>query len=410
MRPSAAIPVLAGSGLLLSLLLPSVISAQAPTRLAAPPRAGVIEQAQPPGEATAVIQSPGQPTTSTDTAPTPAPVTQVGPPSGVTQLGSPSGGSTGGSQQATSSSQAAMAGDRAYSATMVALTLGGLPAGFLGAAEGGTPVGEVAVEKLGPDHVYHKHISTFKYEDLVVKTGIDNKPLLDWVGATLAGNLSRKNGSVIYGNHDNKSAASEREFFNARISQVTFPAFEAGTKGETAYLLVSLAPEYTRLKASSGPIPFSSKSDQKKLTLGNFRFEMTGLDGTKVIKIESFTVSQKQSESAVGERRDYEQASGGFEVSDLTITLLASSGQTWQDWLDDFLIQGHNGDDKERSGSIVYLDQSLKVELGRINLSGCGIYRLAPKKVETNRDGRGGIARLEAGLYCEGVQFAPKAS
>ncbi|HEY4648816.1 MAG TPA: hypothetical protein VIG95_06880, partial [Gemmatimonadales bacterium] len=66
---------------------------------------------------------------------------------------------------------------------------------------------------------------------------------------------------------------------------------------------------------------------------------------------------------------------------------------------------GNNSNDKERNGSIVYLDPSLKVELGRLNLFNCGIVRLAPVKAQAGRES---IQRVQAELYCERMEFEVK--
>ncbi|HEV7364753.1 MAG TPA: hypothetical protein VGN76_02780 [Gemmatimonadales bacterium] len=72
------------------------------------------------------------------------------------------------------------------------------------------------------------------------------------------------------------------------------------------------------------------------------------------------------------------------------------------DWLNDFLVQGRNGQDKERDGAIVYLSQDLKTELGRINLFSCGIFGLEPVKAEAGSES---IRRVAADLYCERMQL-----
>jgi hypothetical protein len=181
--------------------------------------------------------------------------------------------------------------------------------------------------------------------------------------------------------------------------ETTMPTLDAAGK-DVARMTVKLSPEYTRAKAGSAvkaPAGNDPRS-QKRWTPANFRFEMTGLNGTKVNKIDSFTVRQATAEHSVGEQRDYEKAPGKLEFPNLRITLAASSAQTWVDWHDDFVIKGNNGTAQERSGAIVYLDPSRTVELGRVNLSNCGIFRLGQQKVEAGRES---IARMVADLYCE---------
>jgi T4-like virus tail tube protein gp19 len=382
-------------------------SAQLPTR-SSEPRLAVPRTELP------VVQPPGQPTATTTAAepasqPTAAvppdtttsgsgsaPVTQVtGGASGVTTVG-------GGTPATSSSTYAATAtSDRAYATGKSVLTLSGIQVATLNNVVGGTATSDVVLEKLGPDHVQKKHVSGVKYEDLSFAAGLDSKPLLDWVAASFAGQYTRKDGSILGLDYSN-TVRSELTFFQALPTRLTIPTLDAAGK-DAASLTVTLAPEYTRLTHGSGakgPLP---KAQQRWSTSG-FRFEMAGLDGSRVNRIESITIQQKVVDNAVGESRDYQKEPAALEYSNVKVSLSASSAQTWQDWYNDFLINGNNGDDKERDGAIVFLSQSL-TELGRLNLYHCGIYRLAPKPQDSRSEA---IARLTAELYCERMELVTK--
>jgi hypothetical protein len=195
---------------------------------------------------------------------------------------------------------------------------------------------------------------------------------------------------------------SEREFTNALLVETTLPALDAGSK-DAALITVKLAPEYTRLKQASGKAStFADNKAAKKWLASNFRFEMTGLDASKVSKIDSFTVRQVSRENSVGEMRDYQKVPGSIEFPNLRITLAASTAGSWENWHEDFVVNGNNGADKERNGAIVYLDPTRTAELGRVNLSNCGIFRLSAEKVEAGSEQ---LRRLVADLYCERMDF-----
>jgi tail tube protein gp19 len=402
MRVSAGCPILVGFYLLASVALPTVGFSQAPTadnqpRLAAPARGAVIQQSGDPAQApTPVVQPPGQPTTE----PAAQPVTQVvGPPAGVTQLPNSTSAAT------SSSSQAATASYRSYAGSKFALSLDGIQAGPVNGVEGGTPTAEVVAERLGPDNITHKHVGALKYENLSFTTGLDSKPLNDWITATLKGQHVRKNGSVIAADYSGKSV-SELEFFNGIITGVTFPALDGASK-DAASIAVSLAPEYTRAKASSATSGGFTPKSLKKWTPANFRFEMTGLDGTRVNHIDAITIGQQVTENAVGESRDYEKTASSLEIPNVKLTMSEANAGTWASWLDDFLVKGNNSNDKERDGSIVYLDYTRQTELGRLNLFGCGIVGLAPQKAQAGSEA---IRRVQAELYCERMELETKAA
>jgi hypothetical protein len=401
-------------GLAINLALASVglsgsASAQLPTR-SSEPRLAVPRSDLP------VAQTPGQPTTapaaqpgnqataaaSPDTTTAPAPVTQVtGGASGVTQLG---GGTS--TPPTSSSSYAAISSDkRGYDASKFALTVGGVDAGWLQTFEGGGPSADVVIEKLASDNISHKHLAGVKYDDITISTGLDAKPIMNWIAETWDGKFSRRDGSVLATNFDRKVVA-EQQFFHALISETTFPRLDPASK-DAAQITVKLTPEYTRAVAGSGAAVPGAPTLQKKWLASSFRFEMDGVDGSRVTRIESFTVSQKVVDHAVGEQRDYEKQPAQLEFPNLKVTLAASNAQTWSNWLNDFVVLGNNGQDKERNGSIVYLSQNLQTELARINLFSCGIFGLEPEKVVAGSDA---IRRVTADLYCERMQFVPKAN
>jgi hypothetical protein len=293
---------------------------------------------------------------------------------------------------------------RSYAAGRYTLVLDGAQMNVM-AVEGGAATAEVVVEKAGSGPAPKKHIAGIRYEEISVNTGLDSKPILDWVAATWKGNYQRKNGSVL-GLDYNYKIRSEREFTDALITETTFPALDAASGKEAGYLTVKIAPEVVRMKPGSGADAKGSIGAKQKMWLpSNFRFEMDGLDGDRVARIEPITVGQKVATNQVGEFRDYEKTPTSIEFSNLKISLSEAGAQSWFDWHDDFVVKGNNGDDKEKNGAIVFLTTDRKNELGRINLFNCGIYRLAPAPQAPGRDA---ISRLMAELYCERMELEAK--
>lgn len=295
-----------------------------------------------------------------------------------------------------------MAKERTYVAGNFGLTLEGVQIGSLKSFEGGGATAEVVVEKAGANQIPGKHIAGVRYENISVVTGLHAKALNDWIAASWKGSGPRKNGSIQAADH-NYTVVSEREFINALVVETTMPTLEGGGK-DMASITVKLAPEYTRLKSGSGAkVQTADAKAQKNWLRSSFRFELDGVDGNAVGKIDSFTVRQTIAESAIGEMRDYEKASGAIEFPDLKITLDANRAQTWEDWHEDFVVKGNNGANRERNGAIVYLDPTGKIELGRVTLSNCGIFRLSPLKADAKLER---TARMIAELYCERMEFS----
>ena len=393
MRTVAAVYITLGTCLTLGA---GPTAAQVPTtepqpRLAVPTRGTVIQTTAPTETAAPATHTPGQPTTTE-----PAPVTAVtAPPSGVTTIPTTS--------QTTESSSQAVLATRSYVAGKFALTLGGVQIGSLYSAAGGDAFGQVVKEKVGPDNIALKHLGGVAYEPITVVTDFQSKALINWVAESWKGKYSRQSGSILETDFD-YNIRGEKEFFNAIIAETTLPALDAAAK-DPARITVKLAPEYTRLKSGSGAkAGTSTAKTAAKWFPSHFRFEMAGLDGSKVNKIDAITVRQTVTENAVGELRDYEKEPSAIDFPNLKITLASTSAQSWAAWHDDFVIKGNNGASQERSGAIIYLDPYLKTEYGRLNLTNCGIFRLSQEPVVAGAET---ISRMVAELYCERMELVP---
>ena len=388
-------------GLAIAAAFPRLAAAQVPDRSSVPRLVVPVTEApaQPtPGQPTAApAPDASAPTAAASPDATPpgppagAPPTQVtGASNGITQLG----GGAGAPQ--TSSTSYAATDARSYTAGRFALLVDGAQVGPVKSLEGGTPVADVA---SGPA-AGKKHLSGVKYEEITAQVGIGAKSLLDWVAETWKGNPQRRSGSIVDMDINYKSVG-ERQFKDALITQTTIPTLDGGSK-DAGYFTVKIAPGSVTQSAGSGADLGSVGSKQKAWLASNFRFEMDGLDATKVASIESFTVGQPVAKDEVGITRDYEKQAGSLAFPNLKISISKASASSWSKWFNDFVVMGNNSDEQEKNGAIVFLAPDMKAELGRISLSNCGIFRLAPEKLEATSEK---IARVTAELYCERMEL-----
>jgi hypothetical protein len=110
----------------------------------------------------------------------------------------------------------------------IGLNLGKVPAGFLSLAEGGSAVGDVVNEKVGP--FTRKHLAGVKYEDITINSGTGmSKGFYNWISSSVAGGAPQTDGSIV-GADTNFKIFTETSFFNALISEVGFPALDAASK------------------------------------------------------------------------------------------------------------------------------------------------------------------------------------
>jgi hypothetical protein len=280
------------------------------------------------------------------------------------------------------------------------LTLDGVQCGFVKSVGGGDISAEVIEEPVGSSYFVKKHIGQPRYEDFTAQIGFGMADAVyDWIAASWSMNYMRTDGSVVAADSTLK-AQSERQFFNALLTETTVPALDASSK-EPAYLTLRFAPEYTKSVKGKGKLGVAAK--QQKLFLpSNFRLELDGLDCTRVSKIESFTVRQTVVSDEIGDARDYAKEPGRIEFPNLHVTLSEIGAATWESWFEDFVVKGSNDDAKEKSGAIVFLAPDLKMELGRVKLFNVGIFALRRAVHEAHDES---VRHLTAALYCERMEL-----
>jgi phage tail-like protein len=294
---------------------------------------------------------------------------------------------------------------RGYAAARYLLELDGGTVGSVNSATGGYGTSDVVEEKAGADLIMHKHLAGVKYEDITIECGSGmSKSFYTWLSDTLDLKVARKDGAIVAVDY-NLTEASRLNFFHSLVTEIAFPALDASSK-DAAKFTVKLSPEYTRSAKSSGKAQggVDSKLQQKKWLPSNFRLRIDGVDCTRVNKIASLVVKQKLSENPVGELRDYQKEPALLEIPDLVVTFPESHADDFVSWHNDFVLQGNNGQDREKSGTLEYLAPDLKTVLFTITFFNLGIFKLAPEPVAPGSEN---IRRLTASMYCERMTFKP---
>lgn len=287
---------------------------------------------------------------------------------------------------------------RQYAApSATVLELAGTPVGTLRSATGGSAVGSVVSDGTGA--AGKKHVGAVAYEDLALELDLSlDRPVYDWIGAAWAGNAQRKSGTLV-GMDMNGSARSAREFQNALITEVTFPACDAANK-EAGLITLVLAPErVTNVAASAGKLPAAGVKGKSWLA-SNFKLEIDGLDTSRVIRVDPIVFKQPVAASEVGRLREPSKQPAGLQFENLRITLSEAGAESWRSWHEDFVIKGNSSDKSERAGRLLLLAPNFKDELARIEFSNLGIIALRP------RASAAGVGQLEAELYVERMAFS----
>lgn len=293
----------------------------------------------------------------------------------------------------------------------IALELDGIMAGWLHSAEGGHATSDVVVEKVGSDGVARKHLAGVKYEDITVSCGAGmSKAFFQWIQDSLDHKHTRKDGSIKAVDY-NFNVRAVQEFTQAIISEVTFPALDAGSK-DAAKLTLKFSPEVTQQK--KGGEVFTgvfANSKQKQWTSANFRLSIDGLDAasSKVNKIEALTIKQRIVENPVGDDRTGDLEPSSLEFPNLKLSLAEVNAEQFEDWHEDFVIKGNNGQEQEKIGALEYLDPSQSKVLLAISFHNLGIFKYDPDALTAANSDSPRQVKIE--MYCEEIKFSvPKST
>ena len=290
---------------------------------------------------------------------------------------------------------------RSYSAGHFNLNLDGdTNAGYLKSVDGGLVKGSIVEEKIGPEYIQFKHLSTIEIEPVSMEVGMAvSKPLFNWIKASWSDTgFQRKSGSIIHGNF-NQDAVIEQEFTQALISETVFPALD-GSVTDPAYLTVKFQPETLVLKKSNGKLKGVIPKTQKLWSPANFRLTIDKLDCSHVNKIDAITVTQSIKAFHYGTERHPELEPTGLQFSNITLYTALAHADEFIKWHNDYVVKGDKDTNQEKQGAIEFLDPTVddKTPLFTINLINLGIFGLSIEKSEANADA---IKRCKIQLYVE---------
>ena len=250
---------------------------------------------------------------------------------------------------------------------------------------GGAAVGIVVNDPPTMSPFREKHLSGTRFEPIAIEAPFNSaRPLFDLVGSAWKGTRPQANGALIAVDAQGR-AVSRREFVKAVVAEATVPTLD-GASRDPAIMTVRLAPQQTSDVAPPVTLPAVPRPPAPSLA-SNFRLSITGLDCTRVARIESFTVRPQASV---------------VEFPDLRIELSPVSGATWRDFYRTMVIEGHSTPMSEKTGALELLSANLATVIATISFFNLGIFGLD----ETLPDATTGATRLVADLYCERMELA----
>jgi len=293
--------------------------------------------------------------------------------------------------------------DHEYSSGRYALMLKNSFAGWLRSTSGGEASADVVSEKTGPDDFNKKHLTGVKYQDITVKCGSKmSSQLYQWITDFCERKIDRMDGAVMNTDMDHK-VVSQKAFTNALISEVDFPAVDAASK-DACDISIKFQPEMLKETMPSSSQPIVGAVDQSggpKWTPQNFRLNIDGLDCSKINKVDAIAIKQMIANNAATNSHDYQQDPSMLRMPNIIVTLPEASANSFNDWHQQFVMNGNNTSGLEKSGTLAYLATDGK-ELFDLHFEHLGVFKITSDKLGD------GTKVLKVEMYVQNIKFVPR--
>jgi hypothetical protein len=276
-------------------------------------------------------------------------------------------------------------GTRSYSTGKTILYSAGAPLGYVSSSSCG--IVSAPVIEAGPGEKPGKRLGPPTYDPCEITVGMGmEKELFTWINDSLNGKASAKDLSLSTVDFNYKEVG-RLELKNALLSEFTLPAIDAGDKSNSTMTLTIDPQSIQAVKPTGATASSTLASKQKAFIAGNFRFDLGGSGLTKVTKIDGWSVKMSPSQASLG---------------DLKVTVSEADPRMpeLEQMMQGFLVTGDKA--TETTAAIVFLDPTLKNELGSINFKGVGLQQGQLTPGATSGDP---IARRDFNFYVESAQL-----
>jgi hypothetical protein len=280
-----------------------------------------------------------------------------------------------------------------------ALEIDGVDVGFVSSVTGGEAFAR-SIETPSPSGFVEKRPGEIEYEPIVLELDNAVGPAF-WERVTrfLEGSQASMSGAISFLDMDSIERA-RLEWTDGLITEIGFPAADAGSK-DPAHLRVTIQAESTRRQPGSGKrVPGGISTRRQRWLAANFRFTIAGLENAmkRVDRVESLVLRRPVT------RTPKALVQGSLDVPDVVFSVAAIDAAQFSEWFDDFIVKGNSTADKERTGSLEWLDATLKGALIGVGMRGLGILRVSEQEANAGTEA---IPRVTVQLYCEAMELSP---
>ena len=287
---------------------------------------------------------------------------------------------------------------RSYTAGHFELAIDGHKStAYLKSIDGGYVRANLVDEPIGPENTRIKHTSTVEIEPFTIDFGLSGaNDVLKWIQQSWRKDWSRRNGQITHANFD-LYKTFEHEFFDALITETTFPVLDGASK-DAAYIKIKLQPERVVSKKSVGQrISGQMGAKQKLWMCSGFRLNIDGLQEVQYTnKIDSFTIKQGIKQLYTGADRFPQIEPTKIEFPSLSGTIALTYADGLLKWYDQYIVAGQRDPKAQKTGSLEFLSPDRKSVLFRINLYEVGLQNLSIQQSTANADQ---IKRVKYELY-----------
>lgn len=287
---------------------------------------------------------------------------------------------------------------RSYSSGQFELTIDGHQStAYIKSVEGGFARATVADDPTGGTERRVKHIATVEVEPISVEVGLTGSgDVLSWIQGSWNRQWSRRNGEISHANFDLRETY-RHEFFDALMTDVTFPALDATAK-DGGFLKFKFVPETIKINNKNGSEEGTGSGTKIRARVGQqvrhklwspsaFRFRLDGLDEmAHVNKLESFTITQTIKKLYTGVDRFPQIEPTGIKFPNLTGVIPLQFARGLMQWHQEYIHTGSSDKPSQKTGAIDFLSTDRKSVLFSINLHEIGILFAGVDSVTAGSD------------------------
>ena len=248
------------------------------------------------------------------------------------------------------------------------LELDGKTAGPLRTAQPASVRVDEALQSTGRETVVRRSARVTLGEMAAEFDLVEPGPLVDWLQAALAGDLTQRDGALVVADA-NFNARRRIGFRGARLSSLTWPLLDAaGGRRQVSLALrwlvdgVDDAPSSGKVKGSTGR--------RKAIVASNFR--VAGLpfggDAVSAVQLPDLQVDWAQDRLSNGRQgRQMVQR----QLGELAVTITSRSAEAARAWVHKLVADGSIDESDGLALQVDLLDAALKKTLASVQLTGC---------------------------------------